>query len=581
MSDADANTRAEDSPAETGGGEALAPTVGSVVPPTAAALDLEQWQKLILDGTLRGASLDCPPAGEQGAPAVGGTYGKYLLEHCLGKGGQAVVYQAYDRCGLLGHVALKISRDPIREDARAEWARNEAEPLARLNHPNVVQVVDTGFIGDYPYVATRLVEGLSLAERVKVRPPTPSQALEWMIQLASAVAAAHELGIVHRDIKPQNVLIRADDRPLLIDFGISSVASVYQDQSETGFSGTPAYMAPEQARAEPAADYRVDLFALGGVLKFMLAGAGPYGLADDPLAEARAGRVQGLDERAGPSLRRKLARVANRALAADAADRYANAGQMFAALRAIRRGRRLLAGAAAGAATAVAAVALAVWVPWASLLPAPQALPAVPAKPAALTATIEIHCQRTGQQGAYQVLTADLLPLRSGERIQLHAKLSQPLWLYVVSIGSQGEMTLVYPPKGQSPGPVSQLSIPPGRDEWIPLTPPGGTETLLLLGRREKLDPSADLPAALAALGPPPSFDGVGLLVLNDQAGPTFTENKLATLRGFGEKTVTVKKGMLSVLANQVPAEWDVVRAVSFTHLDLPGSSPATKAGRP
>lgn len=210
-------------------------------------------------------------------PEAGQTWGKFLIEKSLGRGGQAVVCQAYDRLGPAGHVAFKIPCCHVPASRVEEWIRDEAEPLGRLDHPSIVRVVDVGAVDGVPYVATELIDGLPLNDHVQRAPPSDRQVLDWAIQLAEALDCAHACGVVHRDLKPANVMIARDGRPLIIDFGISSLVSAYQPARPPDASGTPAFMAPEQARPDGQADHRADVFALGGVLKFLLTGAGPYG----------------------------------------------------------------------------------------------------------------------------------------------------------------------------------------------------------------------------------------------------------------------------------------------------------------
>lgn len=301
-------------------------------------------------------STDLPTASDSGAPAaqphpntweevlpvnlpeVGQLWGKYLIEKKLGEGGQGVVFQAFDQLGLAGHVALKVPRGGIPADRVRAWVDAEVRPLTRLDHPHIVRVVDAGAVEDTPYVATRLaLDALPLDAYVKVHPASRRQILTWMIQLTQAIGCAHDQGIIHRDLKPRNILILPGGRPLITDFGIASLISVYQPQQESNGSGTPPFMPPEQARADREADHRVDLFALGGVLKFLLEGAGPYGKTAHVLEAAKVGNVQKADTGAGPGARRAMARIANRALEPEAKNRFATAAEMAQALRSVRR----------------------------------------------------------------------------------------------------------------------------------------------------------------------------------------------------------------------------------------------------
>ena len=276
-------------------------------------------------------------APSQAMPSPGKPWGKYLIEKHLGGGGQAEVYQAYDQFGAAGHVAIKIAHAALPPDKAQAWASAEADPLLKLDHPNIVRVVDAGCVASVPYVATRLVDGLTLVDYVRNHPSSPRRIIGWMIQLTGAVAQAHERGITHRDLKPQNIIISQKDpsHPKIIDFGIARMAGPYLSPNSPGISGTLPFMAPEQARGEEAADHRVDIFALGGVLKFLLVGSGPYQSSANhkqALQVAQDGNVNLVDTTVGPALRRSLGRIANKALQPDPERRFQNAAGMLQAL---------------------------------------------------------------------------------------------------------------------------------------------------------------------------------------------------------------------------------------------------------
>ncbi len=490
-------------------------------------------------------------------PSPGQTWGKYLIEKQLGEGGQAVVFQAFDQLGPAGHAALKLPRRRIPSEQFQAWIAGEAEPLVKLDHPNIVRVLDAGCVGDTPYVATQLVLGLPIGSYVKNNPPSLRQILDWTIQLADALACAHENGIIHRDLKPRNVIITPEGEPQIIDFGISSLVGAYAPEHETGLSGSPPFMPPEQARADPQADHRVDIFALGAVLKHLMVQTGPYGRKEnreDYLQAARDGQVQLLDCDVGPRKRRALARIANRAMDPEPDSRYRNAKEMLRALRRVRTRPRFIA-AAVGAVVLAAAVVL-------GAMALPRAgRPVAPTGP--IKASLEIHFQRARQTGVYQVLTADAVPLHSGDRIQIHAEFDRMLVPYLVGVDSEGQVRVLHPDQGAKAKPVRKLQFPPGRDEWLELTPPGGTETIILLASERPVGDVSQLQDQLLSYGRPPVLSGDGLLVVNDK-GARFIPGPKE--RGLGEKTVTVEKGMLARLLEGVPGQWAAVRALAFTH---------------
>ncbi len=489
------------------------------------------------------------PGGDGGSapatPEVGRPWGKFLIEKRLGSGGQASVFQAYDQLGTAGHVALKVPLMPLAPDGVRRWLELEAGSLVKLVHPNIVRVADAGCIGLYPYLATELVDGLPLNERVRTDPPSPRRILDWTIALADALGAAHGRGIVHRDLKPLNVIITPDGRPLLIDFGLASLVTAYRPEPRRDATGTYPFMAPEQARGEADADHRVDVFGLGGLLKYMLTGQGPYYGAEDALAAARAGQVQRVETAGMHGLRRRLARVANRALDPVPAKRYQNLREMAGALRRVRaaRGAALLGGATLVLAAAVVGVLAALGL----LSPKP------------VLATMDVRLQRGDQVGSFQELTADSLPLGPGDRVQVRAKFSEPVLPYLVVASPDSGASLLYPQQGQTPQRTEDFQWP-GEEQWYDLPTDGETRTVLLLASRR---PVADVQAVVAGLGAAPEIGSPSLLQL-DSDGLKLIPSTRARLIGQGRGDE--QDGFLATFAQEGPGAWAVVRAVAFPY---------------
>jgi eukaryotic-like serine/threonine-protein kinase len=201
---------------------------------------------------------------------------RYRIENVLGGGGMAVVYRARDE-ELDRPVAIKVLADNLAtDDSFRQRFLREAKLAARLAHPNVVQVYDSGEADDRPYIVMEYVEGETLAALLARRGRfPPAEAIELALQICSGLEHAHDKGLVHRDIKPQNLLIRSDGTLKIVDFGIARSAHGTQLTEAGSVLGTAAYLAPEQATGEevtPAAD----VYGLGVVLYEMLAGRTPY-----------------------------------------------------------------------------------------------------------------------------------------------------------------------------------------------------------------------------------------------------------------------------------------------------------------
>jgi serine/threonine-protein kinase len=188
---------------------------------------------------------------------------RYSLVEPLGDGGMAEVYLARDN-SLGREVALKVLRERYADDEEfVERFRREAVSAAALNHPNVVQVYDRGRTEDAFYMAMEYVPGGTLKERVKAEGSlAPREAAEMASQVADALAVAHDRGIVHRDVKPQNVLLAASGEAKVGDFGIARAASTETMTQKNAVLGTLAYMSPEQVRGERVGP-QSDIYSLG------------------------------------------------------------------------------------------------------------------------------------------------------------------------------------------------------------------------------------------------------------------------------------------------------------------------------
>jgi serine/threonine-protein kinase PpkA len=201
----------------------------------------------------------------------------YRIEKTIGAGGMATAYLA-QQTSLGRKVVLKVL-DTSHADSPQTIERflNEGRIIASLNHPHIITIYDIGIADDVPYISMEYVEGGDLRERLEKHTFTPAQALDLIKKIGSALQAAHENGIVHRDVKPGNILYRRDRTPLLSDFGIAKKLATDHDLTSTGiFLGSPNYMAPEQADAG-AIDGRVDIYALGVIFFEVLTGRKPYG----------------------------------------------------------------------------------------------------------------------------------------------------------------------------------------------------------------------------------------------------------------------------------------------------------------
>jgi eukaryotic-like serine/threonine-protein kinase len=260
---------------------------------------------------------------------------RYRLGPVIGRGGMATIHRATD-LRLDREVAVKLLRPEIARDADlAARFRREALATTVLRHPNIVACLDTGTDGDQPYLVMDLVEGEDLAARLRRSGRlSPSQAARIGLDVARALGAAHMRGIVHRDIKPGNILLAADGRAMVTDFGIARLA-VDPEAARPGTTlGSVHYFSPEQARGAtttPASD----VYCLGLVLFEALTGARAFtGDTSDAIALARIGAAAPSPRATRPEIPDDLDAIVRKALAPESEDRYQNGNAMAAALEA-------------------------------------------------------------------------------------------------------------------------------------------------------------------------------------------------------------------------------------------------------
>src|SRR5918996_5830886 len=203
---------------------------------------------------------------------------RYAIERELGSGAMATVYLAHD---LKHHrdVAVKVLRPELASVLGAERFLNEIDVVAHLQHPHILPLFDSGAADELLYYVTPRIEGESLRERLRRERQLPiDEAIQITREVASALDYAHRHNVIHRDVKPGNILLQ-DGHALVADFGIALALEEAGGErlTRTGLAlGTPQYMAPEQAAGERALDARVDVYALGAVLHEMLAGVPPF-----------------------------------------------------------------------------------------------------------------------------------------------------------------------------------------------------------------------------------------------------------------------------------------------------------------
>jgi serine/threonine-protein kinase len=263
---------------------------------------------------------------------------RYRILGELGRGGMATVYKVQDLA--LGRiVAIKVLHPQYAHDPDF-LARFQAEARAAANlvHPNVVDVFDVGQDGDQHFIVMEYVQGRDLKSLIRTQAPLPiPRAVDLAIQVCAAVGYAHRSGLIHRDLKPQNVLVTPEDRVKVTDFGIARAVAEAAPTEPGTVWGTAQYLAPEQALGKPASPAS-DVYALGVVLYEMLAGRLPFeGDTRQAIAMQHIQADPPPLRRLNPQVPTQLEAIVSRAMVKEPAHRYPNADELGQALRAYRR----------------------------------------------------------------------------------------------------------------------------------------------------------------------------------------------------------------------------------------------------
>src|SRR6516225_586438 len=274
--------------------------------------------------------------------SVGARLGVYEIGSPLGAGGMGEVYRARDpRLGR--EVAIKVLPAEFSADAdRHRRFEQEARAAAALNHPNILAVYDIGTHDRSPYIVSELLDGQTLRERLKEGPLPVRHAVEYARQLTCGLVAAHAKGMVHRDLKPDNVFVTRDGRVKILDFGLAKTAPFAAGGGDVTRArtlggtvvGTVGYMAPEEFRGEPI-DARADIFAVGVIVHELITGQNPFhrGSAADTMTAVLREEPQDLADQPGTPV--TLARIVRRCLEKDPIDRFQTARDLGFALATI------------------------------------------------------------------------------------------------------------------------------------------------------------------------------------------------------------------------------------------------------
>ena len=526
-----------------------------------------------------------PPTGTvpPGLPAEFDFIGKYKIIARLGAGGQAEVFRAVHP-DLERDVVIKLLRPawlansdqtivPVSE-AQAKRMIDEGRLLAKLSHPNVAQVYDIDRYLGCPFLVMEYVQGLALDQFQRTHPLDRHAAARLLASVARAVAAAHARGILHRDIKPQNIVVLNDGTPKLIDFGLAELADVWSpDVLVPGISGTISYMAPEQARGDvtqisPASD----IFSLGGVLFYLLTGKPPFDGTSWQHVWGRAKRGEwNRDLLVSPQIPVRLAAICSRAMAAEPSARFATATELADSLEAFAARPRRLRQSAAVVAVVLAGL-VAVWfsrpsstAPRDTNLPSPTATSPVDAhknSEPVFKAALRILVHRDSAT----IELNDAVPLATGDELSIESNIPAGLSVMLFAINGAGELQHVASlPKQPT---ARRWRYPEAADSTVPLTGSAGTECLVVIGQSAE---AISLEQIKAAWGATPDWPGLppstvlrlaGTDVIREQVGRDLGPPGSTGLRPADQVAQTLER-----FARQLKPQYTLVEGLAFSHI--------------
>lgn len=572
----------------------------------------DDWRGPPPDATQASDADTPPPEGPAPAPGVAPmTLGRYRILERVAAGGMGTVYKAFDPT--LGRVvALKVPHiDPEhpRFEELAEQFVQEARLAAAVDHPNVCAVYDAGRHEGTPFVVMAFVEGSTLSARLKAHQRFDDLAAADLVRrVAEGLHAAHQRKIVHRDIKPGNILLRSSDgQPILTDFGLARVAQEGAFVTRPGvIAGTVAYMAPEQAagdagRIGPA----TDVYGLGAVLYQMVTGRLPFD-GDVPVMLARIQRADApAPSQVRPDLDPALDAIIRRAMARDPADRYRDAGELAATLRAIgspadsaptasyrqapttrdsRRTRKRVWIAASLALLLTAGAGFG----WNAFFRTTAANgPAVPPLDGELVVRVwtdpnAVEPNPRPKLGvAVDDKSREALPVRNIDTVHLEVRLNRPAYAYVLWFPGEGGPPQPlfpwnpHPTQGFRSSPeqrkVTEVHSPARPDQGWGVTGPSGLETAVLLARDTPLGAAelAELEAAIGTLPATPLGSDLRecAWLWRERGNPDGWTNR-GTLRGIDTSASRdfADEPVFALLKRMQP-KFDLVKAVRFAHV--------------
>jgi hypothetical protein len=437
----------------------------------------------------------------------------------LGRGGMGIVYKAR-QLGLNRFVALKVTAlGSAPSPAQLARFRSEAEAVASLHHPNIVQIYEIGEIDGLPYFSLEFVDGGTLAEHLKRTPWSPDRSAEVVKVLAHAMQHAHNRGIIHRDLKPSNILLARDGTPKIADFGLVKWLDRNSGQTVSGLPiGTPGYMALEQASGQlDRMGPETDVFGLGALLYEMLTGRPPYrgSVSADLLRKIREDGVVP-PRRIRPGVPWSLQHICMKALNAEPSERFPSAAHLAQALQRAQLLRRWRWPAVAAAAILLGLIPLGAFWLHHEEKTAPKGGLAETVTLLRLT-TLQVEQFRGKPPQPVGVLGLNSDQARFDDLVRVHAQFNEPAYCCLLALNTNGTAFLCYPKAPlPSPAPSMTLDYPDAKTDFrLNDSRQGGVQGFVLLGSREPFAPAAiaqaqtdSLPWKTSPIGGAWGYDG-------------------------------------------------------------------------
>ncbi len=555
------------------------------------------------------------------SPGELGRLGRFRVLEVLGIGGMGIVLRAHDP-DLRREIALKVMRAEFADNPAArERFLNEARAMAAVKDDHVITIHDVGTINAMPFMAMELLHGQALHHRLErcQRLPWP-EVVQIGIETARGLAAAHARGLIHRDIKPSNLFLEERpgagpvewrERVMILDFGLVREIACDQSLSPEGtVMGTPAYMAPEQARGEPV-DGRTDLFSLGCVLYELVTGRKPFEGRD-----AFQILLQIANHQPTPPLRLNqempgtLSRLIEEMLAKERDQRPASAPEVISRLLAIdletgpavananhaslpalpqrevptpfpdaptvnvaptRSGNRRWWLALAGLGV-ITLAGLAAWGLGFGRQPAGEL-------PLRGELIVRVRTQANHKPEAQIGVDPLAVPVREDELLQLEARLNQPAYVYLLWVDGKGEVTPLYPwnPDGKlihktlaAPPPAQKpeavVRNPRRESKWWPIDDTEGLDTMLLLARKSPLPVAISLADLVGCLPEAPLGPRNELVMRGMNRGLPLEKAGLGEYRRPKAEAAELENQLLNLM-DRLKDHFELIRAVQFAHV--------------